>query len=78
MARVPYIVRERKKSKIMGQPTSIGHQQIAAMPVDARLDLVRTLIPLSLWNRRSALEANASTCCADNHEHRVYQISRPR
>ena len=46
MARLPHIVRKRKKYKIMGKPDVISHQDIAAMQVDARLDLIRALIPV--------------------------------
>ena len=38
MARVPHIVRKRKKSKIMGKPAVITQKAIAAMQVDIRLD----------------------------------------
>ncbi len=48
MARVPHIVRKRKKSKIMGSPEVISRHDIEAMQVDARLDLIRSLIPLGL------------------------------
>lgn len=48
MARVPHIVRKRKKSKIMGSPDVIGRQDIEAMQVDARIDLIRALLPLGL------------------------------
>ena len=48
MARLPHIVRKRKKSKIMGKPDVISRQDIAAMQVDARLDLIRALIPIGL------------------------------
>jgi len=48
MARLPRIVRKRKKSKIMGSPDVISRQDIEAMQVDARLELIRSLIPLGL------------------------------
>ncbi len=48
MARVPHIVRRRKKSKIMGKPDVISRQDIEALQVDARLELIRSLIPLGL------------------------------
>lgn len=48
MARVPHIVRKRKKSKVMGNPEVISRQDIEAMQVDARLELIRSLIPLGL------------------------------
>ncbi len=56
MARLPHIVRKRKKSKIMGNPDIISHQDIAAMQVDARLDLIRALIPIGLSYVAAELE----------------------
>ena len=48
MARVPHIVRKRKKSKVMGNPEVISREDIEAMQVDAGLELIRSLIPLGL------------------------------
>jgi transposase-like protein len=45
---VPHIVRKRKKSKVLGPPEVISRQDIEAMQVDARLELIRSLIPLGL------------------------------
>jgi hypothetical protein len=56
MARLPHIVRKRKKSKIMGKPNAISHQDIAAMQVDARLELIRALIPIGLAHVAAELE----------------------
>jgi transposase-like protein len=53
---VPQIVRKRKKSKIMGKPNTISRQDIAAMQVDARLDLIRALIPIGLSYVAAELE----------------------
>ncbi len=49
---MPHIVRKRKKSKIMGTPDIISRQDIEAMQVNARLDLVRSLIHLGLTRKR--------------------------
>ncbi len=48
MARVPRIVRKRKKSKILGSPNVISREEIETMQVDAKLDLIRALVPLGL------------------------------
>ena len=48
MARVPHLDRKRKKFKIMGQPNVISQQGVAAMRVDGRLELIRTLVPLAV------------------------------
>lgn len=56
MARVPHIAHKRKKSKIIGKPNVINHQDIAAMQVDTRLDLIRALIPIGLSYVAAELE----------------------
>lgn len=57
MARLPHVVRERKKkSKIMGKPSTINHQDLADLEVDARLELIRSLIPIGLAHVAAELE----------------------
>ena len=48
MARVPHIVRKRKKSKVMGNPNVISRLDIDDLQVEARLELIRALIPIGL------------------------------
>ena len=48
MARVPHIVRKRKKSKILGQVDVINLKDLPALELDARLELIRALIPVGL------------------------------
>ncbi len=57
MARLPHVVRKRKKkSKIMGKPSTINHQDLAGLEVDVRLELIRTLIPIGLAHVAAELE----------------------
>jgi len=48
MARVPQVVRERKKSKTLGEPRVITREAYEALEMDARLELIRALIPIGL------------------------------
>ena len=73
MARLPHIVRERKKSKVMGQPATISRQDIAAMQVDARLDLIRALIPLGLAYVAAELEQEIVSLAGVRHSRKADQ-----
>jgi transposase-like protein len=73
MARLPHIVRERKKSKIMGKPATISRQDIAAMRVDARLDLIRALIPLGVAYVAAELEQEIVSLAGDRHSRKADQ-----
>ncbi len=73
MARLPHIVRKRKKSKIMGKPDVISHQDIATMQVDARLDLIRALIPIGLAHVAVELEQEVASLAGVRHSRKVDQ-----
>lgn len=71
MARMPHIVSKRKKSKIMGKPDTISHQDIAAMQVDARLDLIRALIPIGLSYVAAELEQEVVSLAGERHSRKT-------
>ncbi|MBU1676816.1 IS256 family transposase [bacterium] len=48
MARVPHIVHKRKKSKTLGFVEVVNLEDLAALELDSRLELIRSLIPLGL------------------------------
>jgi len=48
MSRVPHVARERKKTKVLGEPRIIDKKDYDEMELDARLELIRSLIPLGL------------------------------
>ena len=48
MARMPRLVRKRKKSKIMGSIDIPNRQEIEVMQIDTRIELIRSLVPLGL------------------------------
>jgi len=56
MARVPHIVRKRKKSKTLGEPKVISREAYEALELDARLELIRALIPIGLSYVQEELE----------------------
>lgn len=56
MARVPHIVRKRKKSKILGEPEVISREAYEALEMDSRLELIRALIPIGLAHVQEELE----------------------
>jgi transposase-like protein len=56
MARVPHIVRKRKKSKTLGEPKVISREAYEALELDARLELIRALIPIGLTYVQEELE----------------------
>ena len=48
MGRVPQLVAARKKDHRLGEPRDVGWQEIEALELDARLALIRELVPLGL------------------------------
>jgi transposase-like protein len=48
MGRVPQLVAARKKDRRLGEPRDVGWQEIEALELDARLALIRELVPLGL------------------------------
>ena len=77
MARVPHIVRRRKKSKIMGKPDVISRQDIEALQVDARLELIRSLIPLGLSYVMEELDQEVISLAGARHS-RKEGVDTPR
>ena len=56
MARVPYVVRERKKTKTLGEPETISREAYEALEMGSRLELIRALIPIGLAHVQEELE----------------------
>jgi len=73
MAIVPQIVRKRKKSKIKGKPDLISQQDIAAMRVDVRLELIRSLIPIGLAYVAAELEQEVTSLAGLRHSRKANQ-----
>ena len=54
--RVPRVVGKRKKSKVLGEPRVISREAYEALDLDARIELIRALIPLGLAHIQEELE----------------------
>ena len=48
MARIPRVVRERKKTKVLGQPQIINREEYEGRDLDTRVEMIRALLPLGL------------------------------
>ncbi len=48
MSKMPQLVRERKKSKKLGQPKVIKREEYQEQDINTRLELIRALIPIGL------------------------------
>jgi putative transposase len=48
MSRIPHVARESKKTKLLGEPRIIERGDYEEMELDARLEVIRSLIPLGL------------------------------
>ena len=71
MARVPHIVRKRKKSKIMGEPEVISREDIGALEVDTRLELIRALIPIGLAYVMEELDREVTSLAGSRHHRKA-------
>ncbi len=48
MARIPRVVRERKKTKVLGQPQIIRKEDYEGQDIDVRVEMIRSLITVGL------------------------------
>ena len=48
MGRMPQLVRKGKKDRRMGEPNGVGWEEIEGLDLNARVELIRALIPLGL------------------------------
>lgn len=48
MARIPRVVRERKKTTVLGQPQIINREEYEGGDLDTRVEMIRALLPLGL------------------------------
>ncbi len=56
MSRLPHIVRRCKKGKTLAEPTVISREAYEGLEMDARLELIRALIPIGLAYVQEELE----------------------
>ncbi len=67
MLRMPHIAGKRKKSKKMGRPQIVNRDDVEAMDVDSRLELIRSLIPLGLMAVYEELEREVDALAGTRH-----------
>lgn len=68
MSRVARAVRERKKTKVLGEPRMISREEYAEMELDSRLELIRTLIPLGLMKVNEELTREVELLAGDRYD----------
>ncbi len=67
MGRVPQLVERGKKDRRMGEPQGVGWEVIEAMEVDARIELIRELIPLGLAEVGRMLDEEVERLAGPRH-----------
>ncbi len=68
MSKMPQLVRERKKSKKMGQPKIIKREEYQEQDMDTRLELIRALIPIGLCAVYEELDKEVSKLAGQAHK----------
>lgn len=71
MARVPHIVRERKKSKVLGEVEVFDLKDLPALELDSRLELIRALIPLGLAHVMEELDREVVSLAGPRHSRKA-------
>jgi transposase-like protein len=68
MGRVPQLVVRGKKNRRLGEPASRRWEEIQALEVDARIELIRELIPLGLAEVGRTLDEEVVQLAGPRHE----------
>lgn len=68
MGRVPQLVKRGKKDRRMGEPRGMGWEEIEALEVDARVELIRELIPLGLAEVGRMLDEEVEWLAGPRHQ----------
>ena len=71
MARLPHIVHKRKKAKLMGDPKVISREDIEALEIDTRLELIRALIPIGLAYVKEELDREVTSLAGPRHSRKA-------
>jgi len=67
MGRMPQLVRKGKKDRRMGEPKGVGWKEIEGLEVDARVELIRALIPLGLAEVGRMLDEEVERLAGTRH-----------
>ena len=78
MARVPHIVRKRKKSKTLGEPEVISREAYEALELDSRLELIRALIPIGLAHVQEELQREVISLAGPRYSRKTGKDPRRR
>jgi len=68
MGRVPQLVTGGKKGRRLGEPGELGWEQLAALEVNARIELIRELIPLGLAEVGRTLDEEVERLAGPRHQ----------
>ena len=75
MARVPHVVRKRKKSKTLGEPQTISREAYEALEMEARLELIRALIPIGLAYVQEELEREVISLAGPRYSRKTDEVA---
>lgn len=67
MSRVPHIARERKKTKVLGEPRIMEKCDYEEMELDARLEVIRSLLPLGLMQVYKELDKEVISLAGERY-----------
>lgn len=70
MSSFPRLVRRRKKERRLGKAQVLRREEVAELELDARIELIRALIPLGLAEISSVLEAEVRDLAGERYERR--------
>jgi len=68
MGRVPQLVVGGKKDRRLGEPAGVTWEQIEGLEVDARIELIRELIPLGLAEVARTLDEEVERLAGPRHQ----------
>jgi transposase-like protein len=68
MGRVPQLVARGKKDRRLGEPGDLGWEQIEGLEVDARIELIRELLPLGLAEVGRMLDEEVARLAGPRHQ----------
>ena len=65
--RFPHAVRERKKSRVLGEVRVVRRSEYETMDLDAKVELIRELIPLGLMHIQDLLDDEVTALAGQRH-----------
>jgi len=71
MGRMPQLVRRGKKDRRLGEPAGMTWEEIEALEVDARVELIRALLPLGLAEVGRMLDGEVERLAGPRHGRRA-------